>query len=202
MILVAPSPVPDQISKFSDPIIGYRRGGNLKDILVRAQVSYPPPVPTPKWDTVRPEVCRRLGKSTYCPKILKSDRFTSHITHRPYKILHIPNHRHVSCKITNIIYLILCWKCGLQYVRETGRRARDRLYEHLYSIKQSNKVQTPVSSDFNTSGHTHRDLRFQVIERCHTASNPNQTAGSRKRRELFWIWELKTIPPDGINHMV
>jgi hypothetical protein len=77
------------------PIIGYRRGRNLNDILVRAQVSYPPPAPTPKWDTVRPEVCRRLGKCTYCPKILKSDRFTSHVTHKSYKIQHIPNHRRV-----------------------------------------------------------------------------------------------------------
>jgi hypothetical protein len=41
-----------------------------------------------------------------------------------------------------------------------------------------------------------------VIERCHLASDPNQTARSRKRRELFWIWELKTITPAGINHMV
>jgi tripartite motif-containing protein 2/3 len=108
----------------------------------------------------------------------------------------------VSCEITNIIYLISCGKCGLQYVGETGRRARDRLYEHLYSIKQSNRVQTPVSSHFSTSGHTFRDLRFQVIERCHTASDTTQTAVSRKRRELFWIWELKTITPAGINHMV
>jgi hypothetical protein len=50
--------------------------------------------------------------------------------------------------------------------------------------------------------HTHRDLRFQVIECCHTASDPSQTAGYRKRRELFWIWEFKTITPAEINHMV
>jgi hypothetical protein len=70
----------------------------------------------PKWDTFRPEVCRRLGRCTFCPRIKKIDKFTSFVTKKTYKILHIPNHRHISCEITNIIYLITCSKCGLQYV--------------------------------------------------------------------------------------
>jgi hypothetical protein len=137
-------------------IIWYRRGRNLKLILVRAQVAYPPLVPIPKWDTVRPEVCKRLGKCTYCPKILKSDKFISFVTHRPYNILYIPNHRHMSCEITNIIYLISCAKCGLQYVRETGRRARDRLYGHLYRSRAVKfKPRSPGTSP-PLGTHTHR----------------------------------------------
>jgi hypothetical protein len=89
-------------------------------------------------------------------------------------------------------------------VGETGRRARDRLYEHLYSIKQTNnyKVTTPVSTHFSTYGHTQKDLMFQVIERCPSLSDTEETSRSRKRRELFWIWQLRSITPAGINHMV
>jgi hypothetical protein len=63
------------------------------------------------------------------------------------------------------------------------------------------KLWSPVTSQ-PLDTRIERDLRFQVIERCHTATDPNQMARSRKRRELFWIWELKTITPAGINHMV
>jgi hypothetical protein len=186
----------------SAPIIGYRRGRNLNDFLVRARITYPPVPLPPRWDTFRPEVCRRLGKCTYCPRIKKSDKFTSFVTKKTHKIAHIPNHRHISCEITNIIYLISCAKCGLQYVGETGRRARDRLYEQMCSIKQTNKVTTPVSTHFSTNQHTHRDLVFQVIERCPSLSDTEETSRSRKRKELFWIWLLRTITPAGINHMV
>jgi hypothetical protein len=101
-----------------------------------------------------------------------------------YKILHIPNHRHISCEITNIIFLISCSKCGLQYVGETGRRAQDRLYEHLYSIKQTNKVTTPVSTHFSTTDHTNKDLTFQVIERGPTLSDTEEISRSRKSTEI------------------
>jgi hypothetical protein len=79
------------------------------------------------------------------------------------------------------------------------RRARGRLNDH--GIKQTNKFTTPVSTHFSTYNPTNRDLIFQEIERCPTLSDIEETNKFRKR-ELFWIWQLKTITSAGINHMV
>jgi hypothetical protein len=41
------------------PIVGYGKNINLRDILFRAQVNYPPPPPSIKWQEVRPTVIER-----------------------------------------------------------------------------------------------------------------------------------------------
>jgi hypothetical protein len=59
----------------------------------------------------------------------------------------------------------------------------------------------PRFPHLSTSDYTQKDLTFQVIERCPSLSDTEETSRCRKRRELFWIW-LKSITPAGINHMV
>jgi 5-methylcytosine-specific restriction endonuclease McrA len=53
------------------PIIGNRRTRNLRDTLVKAQLEYPPPPAKARWQEIRPTICQRLGKCTYCPRIKK-----------------------------------------------------------------------------------------------------------------------------------
>ena len=38
-----------------------------------------------------------------------------------------------TCETFNVIYLIQCRLCNLQYIGETKRRLKDRFNEHLYS---------------------------------------------------------------------
>jgi hypothetical protein len=187
----------------ASPITGFKRCPNLKDQLVRSKVRYPPdPKRRLKWHEIRPPICTRLGRCTYCPNIAKTNSITSSVTHKTFPIRNITNHKYISCEINNIIYIITCKKCSIQYVGETGRRARDRLYEHLYSIKNANKIVTPVSDHFSRNGHNYKDISFQVIERCHNLNNASDTSQSRKRREMYWMWLLKTVTPLGLNHMV
>jgi len=41
----------------------------------------------------------------------------------------------ITCKTKNIIYLITCTKCNIQYVGETGRCLSERLTDHRSNIK-------------------------------------------------------------------
>jgi hypothetical protein len=69
-------------------------------------------------------------------------------------------------------------------------------------LKMQNKIVTPVSDHFSKNGHNYKDISFQVIERCHNLNNSSDTSQCRKRREMYWIWLLKTVTPLGLNHMV
>jgi hypothetical protein len=104
------------------PIIGFRRSRNLKDILVNAVVRYPAEPPKPAWWLSRPGICYRLGKCTYCYFLTKKLEFTSFVTGLESKVKNIPKPLFISCEMSNVIYLITCKKCGIQYVGETGRK--------------------------------------------------------------------------------
>ena len=90
-----------------------------------------------------------------------------------------------------------------QYVGETGRPFRKRIYEHQYSItNQSTQKDTPVSRHFKSNNHSVRDMVFHVVEYCGPTSNLDNPDNFRKRREMFWIWKFSTIYPQGINMMI
>ena len=64
------------------PIIGFKRLPNLRDMLTKASISYPPPEIDIK--QIIPTHCTRLGKCTYCPIIKKIDNITCKVTGRKY----------------------------------------------------------------------------------------------------------------------
>ena len=53
-----------------------------------------------------------------CPTFIKSNRFSSNVTSQVYKVI---NHtgETLTCHTQNIIYLLTCLGCGVQYVGET-----------------------------------------------------------------------------------
>ena len=83
--------------------------------------------------------------------------------------------KHISCELSDIVYLITCKKCQKYYVGETGRAFRSRMYEHILSVKKpkENRI-TPVSKHFTDKGHSVNDLRFSILEWCSLKYNtPN-----------------------------
>lgn len=101
----------------------------------------------------------------------------------------------LNCKTKNIIYLITCIKCNIQYVGETGRSLSERLIDHRSNIR--NKKKTPIAIHFNIPGHsTLRDLRVMAIEGI---QNPHDPLRVRRKQETFWQSKLGTIHPHGLN---
>ena len=121
-----------------------------------------------------------------CTIIISSDTFSSHITKKSYPINHDMN-----CNSTNVIYLINCKKCGKQYVGETSRKLKDRVNNHRSDIKH--KKNTAIALHFNNIQHSYKDFSILPIENIIDNT-------LRRTQESFWIKELNTKYPFGINH--
>jgi tripartite motif-containing protein 2/3 len=102
----------------------------------------------------------------------------------------------LTCASHNIVYLITCARCNLQYVGETSRTLRERLTDHRSNIKT--KKPTPISVHFSTPMHSFQDLRIIAIEKI-----PEQTNSllNRRDRENYWIKKLATKHPQGLNYL-
>ena len=141
--------------------------------------------------------CCSSGRCGLCPKLNTGSTFKSSLTGREYLVI---CNSHLSCDSKHVVYLISCRKCGFQYVGETSQLLRCRINQHRSSIRKSNPS-TLVAKHFASPGHTVDDIRVMPIERIEP--HPNETQRSidsrRRTREDFWIRELGTLDPYGLN---
>lgn len=98
----------------------------------------------------------------------------------------------MNCNVSNVIYLITCKKCKIQYVGETGMKLKNRLNNHLSCIRT--KKTNSIAFHFNDITHHITDLTLTPIETNFDSLN------SRRYREKFWMKELKTLYPLGLNN--
>jgi hypothetical protein len=173
------------------PILAHRRCPNLKDKLIRAKL--PPCVPTIN-------TTRKIQEKTICehrncpiPKIFnKREYFHSTTTNRTYKKYHIGN-----CTTQNVVYMLTCKVCYHQYVGQTKRQFKIRIGEHLADIRH--KRDSPVSIHFNKDLHTVNSLKCEIIEALKGDPDSESSKSLRDRREQYWIHQLQTKHPNGIN---
>lgn len=170
-------------------IVGNRRKTNLGDILVKAKISTPKPAQYGE----PPDKCKKK-QCKICPLIIRNNHCTSFHTRRQYR-----TPQHSTCKNNNLVYLLDCQYCGLQYVGETKRRVHDRLSEHVRDTK--NKKNTPVAKHFNLPYHNYQHIRIQALEYIIQNRHKESTTTFRRGRETYWIHQLKTLDPWGINKM-
>ena len=156
-------------------LVGYRRGKNLKDELVRAKV-------TTKRRTNRiKNGYKACGQG--CQNCWVSLTTTTHScprTKRKWKIT-----SPINCATTNVIYKITCSKhpMWVGYIGETKRQLRTRIAEHRSSLKR--KVKNAVGKHF-CKGHGKNPeafLRVTGIEKV----RPEKNDQLRKIRESRWI---------------
>jgi len=121
-----------------------------------------------------------------CSNFKTSSSFTSSVTKKTYNITYS-----MSCYTSNVIYLVTCAICNMQYVGETGRPLRDRFNNHRSDIKL--KKDTAIAIHFNNILHKYKHIQITPIE---IINDPSE----RKNKEHYWIKELKTTYPLGINH--
>ena len=108
-----------------------------------------------------------------------SKTFISTVTGSVY-----PIKQALNCDSHNIIYLVTCKSCHIQYVGETGRRHKDRCKEHVQDIKKNKDC--PISSHFHGLNHALDHFSIQVIEKCR-----NEDTAFRRLRENYWRKVLK-----------
>jgi hypothetical protein len=101
----------------------------------------------------------------------------------------------VLCKSANIMYILECSICGLQYVGESKQPFHKRLNGHRSDLTK--KPFLHVNQHFGLSDHNLEDfnkMKILVIEQ-----NCLWSYFQRENRERFWIKELRVLYPDGIN---
>ena len=93
-----------------------------------------------------------------------------------FKCKHLPPKHKVTCELTNLIYIINCKKCGHQYIGETKRPFRNRMYEHHSSVQKfSTDKSTPVSRHFSQKDHSVKHMEFSILHWMGDPINPNTT---------------------------
>ena len=106
---------------------------------------------------------------------------------------------HITCETFNVIYLIQCRLCNLQYIGETKRRLKDRFNEHRRPLLNptGNYIHTAVSEHFLTSNHS--DNHMLLIHSLLKNLKMGVILSGKHVKPTFNIHKAKTIEPLGIN---
>ena len=159
-----------------------RRPRNLKDLLIHARISTPSPSLLTGNSPCKGRNCK------CCAEIVTWNTFSSTTTSRTYNI-----RSEMACKSSNLVYLITCKRCNLQYVGETKQPLHIRMNEHV-QISRPKKTDKPVAAHFCRRDHHTKDVEVRGIEKIHHGGTLR-----RRERESFWIFTLRTLSPEGLN---
>ena len=111
--------------------------------------------------------CRNYGREcSICPWILETK--VAAATNSHYK-LDITSH--LTCQSENVIYVIVCTKCNVQYVGETDRSLKDRFNEHKGYVR-TKKLNMTTGAHFNLPGHSVSDMLVMAIQKIFNKDTP------------------------------
>lgn len=139
-----------------------------------------------------------------------TDKVVSAATHRVHDVIVPENTIYLNGHSPNVIYLLTCMKCGLQYVGETVQKLNERTNTHNSNIKHSakNGFCKILSGHFTSGLCKDAGFKVQLLEKLpgdgrsnRKAIDPSCTA-LRKERERFWMLKLRTVYPYGLNDRV
>ena len=145
-----------------------------------------------------------------CLVLSTNGKFVSSSTHRIYQSVIPDNVDIVDCKTENIIYLVTCRKCKLQYVGETVQLLRGRIGQHSNNIDNPNKDHhCRILVDHFTSGVCQgATFTVNVLEKLSGTGrdaegnvDPAMTR-IRRQKEREWMLRLRTVFPFGLNDRV
>ena len=85
------------------------------------------------------------------------------------KSFNIPLYNVIDLDISNIVYILICKKCNMFYIGQSGRKFKIRFLEHIKSIKNFLnliKFNNEVSTHFNKKRHDYlSDLKFCIFKK-------------------------------------
>lgn len=174
-------------------ITAFCTGQNLRKKLVHSKLN--PELTTQERHTpVNGAMCKRCVsiKCKACNYITSGKNFNSTTNKKQFSVI-----GNIDCKTSNIVYLVTCRKCNLQYVGESGRPLADRINDHLSAIR--NRKDTPVGLHFNSTSHTLSHFSVMGIEHIGQERTPVPT--TRRMKETTWQNILQTAYPLGINNL-
>jgi len=124
-----------------------------------------------------------------CKNIQCTHKFSS--THTGEEFIIYCN---ANCKTENIIYLLECAICGLQYMGEIKQQLNKRLIGHRSDANC--KPDLPLSIHLRSTDHYDSFSKLKVTIIDHNLKWDDK---SRQERESFWIRKFKALSPNVIN---
>ena len=109
----------------------------------------------------------------------------------------------INCLSKNVIYLIECTKCGQKYIGETTNMFKVRLNKHVNDIKSYRD--TAVADHFNYDCPSTNDIPHMRTYPIDLIPDQGSYLKNKKKllsRETYWINELNTLEPYGINRKI
>ena len=169
------------------PDLAYRRPRDLRDFIVRAKV---PPITDVNSSPIQHGNFRcGTNRCVVCKDHIKEgDTFTSHGNNTSHQI-----RVNITRSTSNVIYLISCRICGIQYVGATRTTPKRRFYGQRSTVN-TKKIDTPVGQHLNLPNHSITDMISQGIESLDTRPDTVRTS-----REKMWMRRLRTVQPHGLN---
>ncbi|OCT82299.1 hypothetical protein XELAEV_18024820mg [Xenopus laevis] len=171
--------------------MSYRKARTIGSMLVKADMG--------SGKENRQTVLPLIKKGTFaccscncCSNIQKGEDI-----HHPRSGIPVPISGHHSCTTTFVVYAIKC-PCGLVYVGQTSRMARDRIREHKSAIK-CKRMDQPVAKYFTELGHTVSQLKFQILDAVPKLKRGGNRVKKLLYKEAWWIRKLDTLAPNGLN---
>ena len=172
-------------------ISSFRRSKNLKEILApsKCRKGSPESITLPSagcftCNKTRCDLCKNF--------LVNSQTFSSAQTGKTYFV-----RQKLSCNSANVIYLVHCKKCNLQYVSSTTTEFKVRFRNHKSSMK-TNKKTCEVASHFNRTPHVLSDFTFQCIDQIQNSTSEN-TENLLITKEAYWSAQLFSLSPFGLN---
>ena len=164
------------------PIMAYSRPKNIKDIQTQSKFS-------PHDSSILSSGKCSRRRCSHCCNIVTNSSFTSNITDDKFNI-----RCNTDCSSKNVIYIIKCKKCNIQYVGETKQNVSKRMNSHRFDIRNFSDptYSSHVAAHFNSPSHSLDDFSFMPIDNvCNDFD--------RLCKETFWIHKLQTLYPFGLN---
>lgn len=175
----------------NQPRIVYKRGKNLRDMLVHSDL---PPLPAPRKSILAhiPDGNRKCGSCAQCNYTYKCNTYK-----HPHTGKSIPIKGIITCNTKSVIYLITC-PCGKSYVGKTSRELKVRIAEHRSTIRCKN-LNYPVAAHFVEAGHSVSALKYIGIEKVSLPRRGGNLERLLSQRENYYIHFLRTLAPFGLN---
>ena len=162
--------------KPEDIQVTYNKSPSIKDMIIETQL-YQQRIPKMSQPCYKPR-CKT------CSQMETTQTITNKTNHR------YPIKGNFNCQSTNIIYVLNCMICGIQYVGEGSKNMNTRCRRHVSTIKTSKDH--PVALHYRSYNHTTEDFTITVIDK-------DQDKNRRLRLEESWITLLDTLTPKGLN---
>ena len=155
--------------------------------------------------------CRSKRNCELKKNFVARDSCVSSCTFRSYPCITPPGTKYVDCHASNVVYLITCQNCGLQYVGETAQTLAERFGKYRYDLRFPEKSggKCRIFVNHFTKGHCKGSgYSVQIIEKLEGngrtprgAIDPSFTS-KRRAREVHWMLQLRTVFPYGLNDRI